>query len=371
MATIKVKPSSNAPLFLGEEGMAGRYIDCSANPYDLRPAADLIIQAAGRRRAELPPGTPLVILMGENHTCSAHVELQHMVAAKLLEQGQRFCVGYELSSNTLTSAMTTNIPNLGPLDSDAILDLDTGGAASLLSYITGCATTDAAPVAQRNLMAFCYENKIPSIFNDAARDYERQGGLYLDMYNSMNVAAAQLCHVAKKNDISIFGVGGIGIRNHVMARRGIDFAARQGVDIILQNTGLSHVLGRRYSNFDIHAPSLTETYMAAGAAVLPVFIAGVGYNDDVDSIPATRRHYLAQGIVIEGLAGDLFSEQVDECAEQSFITEKLHRQSGGLIRCFDAAKTMRKNIEVIQASYARILEQYYADCARHKASLTA
>ncbi|WP_435641791.1 hypothetical protein [Micavibrio aeruginosavorus] len=371
MATIKVKPSSNAPLFLGEEGMAGHYIDCSANPYDLRPAADLIIQAAGRRRAELPPGTPLVILIGEKHPCSAHGELLHMVAQKWTSAGQRFCMGYELDSNNLVQVMTTNMGDLGHLDSDDILALDTDGAAGLLSYMTQCVVANDAPETQLNLMAFCHENKIPSIFNDAARDFAGQGEMYLDMQNRFNAAVAPACGVTKKNGIHMYGVGGIGIRHQNMAQRGVAFAASHGVDMILQNTGRSHVLGRKYDNFDTRVLSLTEAYQAAGAVVVPVFITTQGYDGGIDTIPQDRRTHLKDGVVINGLADDEFLADNDNAgAERAFI-EKLHRESGCLTQSFDAERHMERNIEAIRNHCDRILTQYHANTLRRNVSLTA
>lgn len=372
MVASTIKASSNASIFQAKDEYAGYTIDCSANPYDLRPAADLIIEAAGRMRAELPPGTPLVILMGEKHTCSAHIELQHMVAAKMQAQGQRFCMGYELSANTLAQVITTNMPELGPLDVEDILDLDVDGVGGLLSHMTRCVEASDAPAAQTNLMAFCYENKIPCIFNDAARDFNNQGDGYLDMHNPFNVAAAQACHITKKSGIHIYGPGGIGVRNQNMAVRGIAFAASYGMDTIVQNTGRAHVLGQKYGGFDAPVQSLMQAYQAVGAAVLPVFITTSGHDGGVHTIPDQRLPHLKNGVLIQGLADDEFrAESHDDGAERAFIIEKLHGNSGQLTRFFDTERDMGRHIDSIRDHCDRIVKQHHESRLHHKASLCA
>jgi hypothetical protein len=267
--------------------------------------------------------------------------------------------------------MATNMSGLGHLDSDDILALDTDGAAGLLSYMTQCVVAKDAPEAQLNFMAFCHANRIPSIFNDAARDFAGQGEMYLDMHNRFNAAVASSCGVTKKNGIHMYGVGGIGIRHHNMAQRGIAFAASHGVDMILQNTGRSHVLGRKYDNFDTHVLSLTEAYQAAGAVVVPVFITTRGYDGGIDTIPQERLTHLKHGVVINGLADDEFSGDNDHLlAEHTFI-EKLHRESGCLTQSFDAERHMERNIETLRKHCENILTQYHDNILRHKASLSA
>ena len=64
-----LSPSSTFTSGAGHTDRIGHYINCSSNPYDLRPAADIILGAAYSMRETMPDNQPLVILMGPMTSC--------------------------------------------------------------------------------------------------------------------------------------------------------------------------------------------------------------------------------------------------------------------------------------------------------------
>jgi len=252
-------------VFRGGEGLAGNYINCYDNPYDLRPAADIIVGAAHKMMEDLPEGTPLVILMGEVHSMPAHKELQHMVASRLLEDEDKFTVNFEFPHNEWATeaqkSMGFDVPE--PLYYDCS-SYDGNGRGALSAFM-GFADTSGAPVARHNMMAFCYDREIPAVFNDAARN-----GNYLDLKDPYTAAVANEYareHGLMAQKIHILDSIGIAIRNIVMAQRGVSHAKQSGASLILQLVGGGHVFG--YTNTgDSYEDSLCAAYRRAGAALI-------------------------------------------------------------------------------------------------------
>ena len=73
----------------------GHYINCANDPHDLRPAVDIIVNAAYAMRKTLADSQPVAIIMGESHHISSQVALIQMVTARLRNDGHKATVNVE------------------------------------------------------------------------------------------------------------------------------------------------------------------------------------------------------------------------------------------------------------------------------------
>ncbi|MCI5059743.1 MAG: hypothetical protein MRY79_01585 [Alphaproteobacteria bacterium] len=323
-----VKNSLLSPLLPGEQQVEGlgRYMDCSDNPYDLRPAVNLILDAANKLHMTLPEDQPLVVLIGKFHSISAHVELSHLVSSRLLENEESFMVSCEFPHNhwgmVAKTAICSDIPSdlyYNPSDYDEV------GQAFLTGYL-GFDSVEVSPVAKSNLMAFWQKNVIPAFPSDAAR---KQGVFDL---GDQFTAAAVAKYDAPLTSEAITQAPGVAARNFAMASLGVRRAKKQGKKIILQPTGLAHLLGWEPEGCE-HLESLCQAYKKAGAAVLPVFLVSSDIGLGCNVLPESAHQALPETVVIDGLANERFKG--DQTGEEVFI-DKIHRHSGGEIRSYDA-----------------------------------
>ena len=364
-------PFSETIIRSARDGIAGHYINCSANLYDLRPAANIIVGAAAKMRADLADDVPLVILIGETHNISAHLELQHLVAATFHDQGTVFAQAMERPSNTLAHMMTEAMGldvSRGEGYYDSLIPFDPRGTASLAASIV-CMHPEWAPVAEKNFNAFLYHNDIPTIFNDAARDFSLNHAM-LDMTDPLVQAGALIYTRDDEYVADAISSSGMAVRNWVMAKRGLAFMQDHHVNVMVQNIGAHHLLGCRSDGFG-YAESLSALYQKNGAAVLPVFLASSDMAGGVGIIPNAGRADLARGVLIEGLAPDIFCDpdydgedrdkyNYQDGAEQAFITEKLHRESGHLLQFFDIAAHKEEYEEIAIRHCIHVEKAYHA-----------
>ncbi|PJB69138.1 MAG: hypothetical protein CO093_11235 [Alphaproteobacteria bacterium CG_4_9_14_3_um_filter_47_13] len=287
-----LRPSAT---FCSGEGISKHYINCEADPYDLRPIADFILKAANTLLIEASPEKPLVILVGEEHTLPAPKALLQLLATRFLQNRQEFTVNFEDSHNAWSHialiAMGKSVPR-GLFYNCA--EFDQKGLGVLSSQI-GFQLYDYAPYSQNSLMSFCYENKITTLFNDAAR-WKRS---YLDLSDPhIKEVAAQKKITEKK--INIASDKGIDIRNIFMAERGVKAAKENKVKLILQHCGLQHIFGDSSLLASSRMP-LCKTYQQAGAIVLPVFISTKFDNFGVNRVPPEFYDELSKSIIVDGL----------------------------------------------------------------------
>ncbi|WP_435641790.1 hypothetical protein [Micavibrio aeruginosavorus] len=364
-------PFSETTIKSAREGVAAHYINCSSNPYDLRPAANIIVGAATKMRAELPDDVPLVILIAETHNISAHLELQHLVAATFHDQGTAFAQAMERPCNALAHMMTEGMGldvGRGVGYYDSLIQFDPRGTASLAASIV-CMHPEWAPVAEKNFNAFLYHNDIPTIFNDAARDYSLNMAM-LDITDPL-VEAGALIYTRDDEYVSdAVSSSGMAVRNWGMVKRGLAFMQDHQLDLMIQNSGAHHMLGCRSDGYG-YAESLSALYQKNGAAVLNVFLASPDPTGGIGIIPEDGRADLARGVLIEGVAGEIFCDRdydgedrdkynYQDGAEQAFITEKLHRESGHLLQFFDIAAHKDEYEEEAIKHCIRVEKLYHA-----------
>lgn len=333
----------------GPGGRIGRYIDCSANPYDLRPASDIILRAAHDVRKTLPDDRPLVILMAENHDMPAHIELQHMVASRLLAQNLQFVFGLERPHNRWSfladKGMNKAVPS-GLYYRPG--NYDPCGQAVLSAYL-GFDGDAAAPVSHGNLLAFYYDRKISTIFNDAA---SKAGILDFEDPFTSSLARDDLKH---GNAADLSDADCMAIRNTAMAHSGVERAGTQQKNIIVQQAGYAHLFGWAQEGCG-YETSLCTAYRKAGASVLPVFI--TTQQATLNILPEAAYQELGRTVVIDGLARDAFYSGGDSQAERDFITEKLHKNSGGELKFYDVEARKEDYQALARAEADGLLRRY-------------
>lgn len=311
-------------VFRGGEGLSPYHINCSANPLDLRPAVDITLKAIDDRLATLPEGTPLVVLVGENHDTPAHRVYQQLLASRLLARETDFAVAMEWPHNQLAvvAKEEMGIPVSKGLYYE-ISALDTDGRG-VLSAFMGFGTSIYAPLSKHQVIGFCCHNVIKTIFNDAA---DINGRTALDLRDPFTAAVGR---------ISTAGPDGMAIRNRVMARRGVDYVCRQGLPIIIQPVGLAHVFGWHDQKV-FYEDSLCAAYRKAGAEVLPVFITRPAHSYGLNRLPEEAYPALAGSVLIDGMAENgynFFSLSRLWGGEKRFI-KKLQVESGGGLEFYD------------------------------------
>lgn len=319
-------------------GSIGYHVDCSDNPYDLRPAADVILQAIDQRRKTLPAGTKLVVLMGEIHVMPTHLELQHMVISRLHNRGENFTVNFERQHNNWATSACKN------MDFKAAQKLkapgycyDPDGRAALSATMT-FVQPYFSPISNKSIWAFCYSRNIKTAFNDVEKKRTPQHS-YLSMDDPLTARVAteyleerdpDLC--GKQHEIETSSPSGMAIRNRVMAHNALDHARVHNAPLILQSTGAAHVFGAIVENRNYcYQDSLSAVFEREGAAVLPVFITVRTYHYGLNHyglniLPQDARSLLPQSVVIDGLAKDAF-DFFWSIRERAFL-KKIHAASG-------------------------------------------
>lgn len=298
------------------------HVDCAKNSLDQRPAAEGILSAIDERRAELDPGQSLVVLMGERHSCPTHYALQRLVMGALHARGERLTIADELPYNHWMRIAANRMERGGreALCHTLGYRADPTGLATL-SVCLGYDIQPFAPFSNWSKEAELYkwiaadvrQGKDPQIgflFSDAARDVS--DGYHLSLQDPLTGAAMESVFrrhpewgaVKSKNTINPCSVGGTAIRNEVMAAAALDYAKKRGDLLILQMTGIAHLLGD-IKDGAAFADSLSAAFARAGAAVLVVF--PTTQNHGVNTFPEEAGATLGQaGFVVDGLSEESY-----------------------------------------------------------------
>ncbi len=352
LKTTGLQPSAT---FISGDSYAdqiGHYINCTDNPYDLRPAADIIVAAISERLASLPAGKPLVVEMGEEHKKPSHKELQHLVAFRLLKENKKFTFNFEQPHNVWAGIAKRDMN----YDLESRLyygstSHDPRGQAILSAYM-GFALSSMAPVSRNNQMAFLYHRGVSSAFNDAARD---PSGHYFDLEDSLTRYFMEGNGWA----LSLTSPEGMAVRNQVMARRGLSHAEDQDLSLILQQAGFNHVFGN-VQDGEHYAESLSSAYRDLGADVLPVFLTDSLDSTGINVFSPESYGALSDAVVIDGLAVDEFWGR--SSGEKDFI-QKLHKASGDELEFYDVAANEEFYQKQARQHAAAVLRSYKSSVA--------
>lgn len=358
---FRLATMSPSSLFRGGAGLTPYNVDCSASPLDLRPAADVIVRAARDALARIDDDVPLVVIMGETHSMSAHVEMKHIVASRFLNEpfGQTMTVNFEQTHNYLAKIMREgfgmNIPDhifyrIGEGDPD--------GSAVLSSHIA-CSQDCFAPQAAHDAVNFCYSAGIRAQFSDAARirfDLDRRDPL------TRQIAADRGLDIDTM-DTNAELPHGMALRNAVMASRALSHARQSDARVIVQFTGLNHVFGNHSRQYR-YEDSLCAAFQDAGAHVLPVFVTTRDYNSGVNDLPPESYGQLSRSVIVDGLSEkEFFSYEYSlfrelpfmPGAEERFI-RRIHEKSGGELEFFDRAAHRAEYLGLVMYHATEVLD---------------
>jgi hypothetical protein len=328
-------------------GSIGHYLDNAKNPYDLRPAVDLILKAAKEADAD-------VILIGEPHHMPSRVALTQALTAKLIHENLRPQLALELPHNFWSSLATNMMQRQIPEELRYTpSEFDPSGKA-MLSALLQHRGLGSATRAFHSLMAFCYENDIPAFCSDVVNTPD----LKLDLNDPITAKAARL-HLPDQ-DIQKLNLSRdnpelmptcMGISNTTMAT----IASNRKARTIIQPVGLNHIFGNAHYDCS-YTDSLTSAYERADLKVLPVFLTIEEMDMGLNILPKGASKALRTSVVIDGLAEDGF--MYGENDEEKTLILKLRTESGGELDFYDVMADKDKYTQRANEEADALLERY-------------
>lgn len=318
------------------------FVDCSGNPYDVRPATDKILDMAAKLTREKQDGKPVVILMGENHDTSAHMVLQHDLVSRLSQIKAKASLCFEYSNNIafeLAPSILKDVAKQVGLSGDdmAALDLpediryqfhiyDKNGLMGIAIHSFNGSRLDRSNVAKQNLKRFCYNHRFPCAFTDVAKKYSDS-----DDYGTLDNGDPDVGYYARElgfseEEYSTICPEGMAIRNAVIAERIMECADHNNSDVVVQITGMAHVFGEMSQGF-AYEHSLHAALEKHGAHILPVIIDKWKFSH---KIPEGAEKAFAQSVFIKGLPESSF--EPDEADKETALISRMHKESGGELK---------------------------------------
>ncbi len=312
-------------------------VDCSANPYDLRPAVAGIVarvEQVSNHLRSIGSHQKIVVIMGEAHPMPSHILLQAAVL-KALQEKHRLVFGYEEQHDFLGRAVEIFLDeDLSYAEKAALRDLDHDGKKSIMGFLSFF-KAPLSPVATNLIKSFMLNSTIPYVATDAAGV---RGKAYIldrnDPLTKSFIPKQAWYSPLLGRDISMILQRGLAIRNKMMAHLTADFMKAHDADIGVQHCGKVHVLGRDYPfpfNFlsDKYENSLHAVFSQAGLLPIPVFLECKAFRSS--KLSREGLNALNDGIPIIGLAEDKFKlrrkvslkQALDECDERTFIKKML------------------------------------------------
>lgn len=312
------------------------------DPYDVRPAADMIAETAKNRWLEQGLGTHFILGMGEYHDRPSHKITQIYVLNRLMVNCHYLTAAFEYPANLLSESLKNDRPdyNITPEEYYALIDLDyeMGGECNLLTALQKSAGAHA-PAATSLLHLHCADKGLRTRFVDAARRHENDvTHPYLrpdDPWVRDFLERAFHESPDEFKDIHVTSPLGVLIRNYSMMVRS---DSDRGITML--QSGVSHIMGDIQGEYD-RDHSLLGLCQSNQISFLPVFLdwdgkASVQKEDDF--------------IIIEGLSSagftptnedDFISTTIAEIQE----IEKLDQASGN-----ECGYTLEGVIETIQSA---------------------
>jgi len=287
----------------------GRVIDCAANPLDLRPAVDAIMESIVRARASLRADEPLFVPITEAHSMPTHIMLQAALLKALRgEYGRdKIAFGTEQPHNALGACVDSFDVYIPAGVGETLSTLDQNGARFLKAGLA-CADYNYAPVSRWSLEAFLLHQDIVTHFNDTAR-YNNA----LDLRDTFTQQVLKDYIPEEFDDvISAHSPYGMFLRNMFMVRSVLQ---KQNALVYVQQLGSTHLLGNAEHEY---AHSVSHILMEAQKRVLPVFVKEDALGPCV--IPPNALKMLRQGVVVEGLSQERFYGDAPMGDEGRFVS---------------------------------------------------
>jgi hypothetical protein len=284
--------------------MPHHIVDCSEDPYDLRPATeeitqqifDLTNQGNGRSK-------PVIVIMGEIHTNPLHRLLQQAVMANCLKENQNLSVAYHMEHehNLLGHIARTRegINFLPQLDS-TLKHHDKNGQM-LVQAVLKHEPIRYATKSAESVLGFCLDRGISVAFTDIAKRYYDERRQVFDWRDPETQLILTMPHGEALN---VESPQGMALRNHFMAQKTTDIIVQRKPDVVVHHCGREHVLGDTPSGFSF-ADSLLAKFLAKGFPTIAVF---PETKADHTRIPPEAFENTALKITVSGLANLSFGK---------------------------------------------------------------
>jgi hypothetical protein len=317
---MRVRPSSD---FLTSSAPVHgpRIVDCSDNPFDLRPALDALQAEIERRSAE----GPLVVLLAERHTLPSRVIMGQALMSRLLRTGtSSIAYGIEQDHNMveqiLTRAMNIAVP---PELKGQITEADRDGRhlARAFSAVHGH-PQGGGPAALLSALDFCLQNQIPVHANDIAK-----------IYPNLDLSDPMTCDLLKgydlgARDIDVRAPFGVALRNMTGLKNVSRRMQDNNIDCYIQAAGAAHLFGRKGQGGHPYSSSLCAVFKEAGINILPVFLTTKDFG--LRDIPGGAAEVLRDAVIIKGLDETEFDYRRSDGGQSAYLKD-LDRESGGEI----------------------------------------
>jgi len=251
------------------------------NPRDLAPVDRIVAAAIEKEMAQLEKGQILVVLGGESHPMPAYKLVTAGALSYLTrkrdenpgDESRRFLLAVEDPSNYLVRRAAWEkvfIPghvkeHINELDPDDILTTRIEASSSFF---------EAAPKTREKIFQLVLRNRIPTIFNDAARkknNIDADDQFNRRVYHKLKTELS-LPFESYLSELDIYSAKGMAFRNGVMPLRPIARARQLGARTIYQHCGAIHPLGMESIN-EKYDRSLAVSYRKQGARVLTILAA--------------------------------------------------------------------------------------------------
>lgn len=261
-------------------------IDCSADPLNIRPPFQTILNAQNWILDRLPEDKPLVIIMGEAHGYTLNALLEQAVIRGLHQQQSRhpersLAVSIECPSNFSEIKHYSTPKDDQSRRQDNVESFKRDGF--FIAGYDGC----------KEILEFCEEANIPTGFHDITMTSEKR----IIAASSESRRAINSYHINITGQIvDTESRDHMAVRNLVGVENSISLMRTTGAKTLVVIAGAAHVVG--YKNFP-YKESLTALFLEKGFAVLPV---NMVWDEVSHNIAKEGLQALAEGVAINGMS---------------------------------------------------------------------
>lgn len=234
----------------------------SGGAFDLRPIAEKIAdRVVAKRNLATGKKSPLILVLGENHSMPAHIMTSMMVIRRLQEKGFCLAVGMEQSANLIEESFSRYSRLVYARDRMPI----SYPQLALKKYIID--ERRAAPISSSILGIDLLTRKIPVFFTDVSQ--------YSQAIHLTEPEVAAVCEemgLRKDEPVECESPQGIALRNTLMVQRASNHISRlQNLDIFVIVCGSNHMAGSRTQHQIIpYDRSIAQLLIARNYEVLAV-----------------------------------------------------------------------------------------------------
>lgn len=310
------------------------------NPFDVRPIADVVVRDMKEKLARREEGQPYSLIIGEQHSCSAHRMTQQLIFSRLLDEGVDFRIAFEQPANDLSIILKeeffASIPEesaykLADLDSN----LQRGEVGLYVARV--CGFHHFAYVSYNSIHSFCLANRIQTLNADAGYSFKMKG------IDPLDPLLSKFGHVEPFGRLSAEGVR---LRNYAMMKR---CTSNDTPTVLL--TGCLHMFG--FSDVDPYNESLHALHAKNKSSMKMVSL--LGNCDFPEDIPSTAFN---DAVMVEGLDRTKFRLDKEAgqypAAEEIEYMQKISEESGGEVGYFYVPDAQQK-AEAKTAAYNFLL----------------